>query len=56
MKDKIKKAILKWDEQHISSLLEEDVESLTEVIIKKLSYTKTELVKLGRKFNKRIKE
>ena len=36
MKDKIKKAIIKWDKKHISSLIEEDIESLTEFIKKEL--------------------
>jgi len=36
MKDKIKKAIIKWDKKHISSLIEEDIESLAEVIAKEL--------------------
>jgi hypothetical protein len=34
MKDKIKKAIIKWDKKHISSLIEEDVESLSDCIVK----------------------
>ena len=36
MKEKIKKAIIKWDKKYISSLIEEDVDSLTEFIIKTL--------------------
>lgn len=36
MKEKIKKAIIKWDSKNISSLIEEDVESLAELIAKEL--------------------
>lgn len=36
MKDKIKKAIIEWDKKNISSLIEEDIESLVEFIAKEL--------------------
>lgn len=36
MKEKIKKAIIKWDKKHISSLLDEDIDSLSEFIFKYL--------------------
>jgi len=36
MKDKIKKAIIKWDKKHISSLIKEDIDSLTKFITKEL--------------------
>jgi hypothetical protein len=36
MKEKIKKAILNWNKKHISSLIEEDIESLIEFITKEL--------------------
>jgi hypothetical protein len=39
-KNKIKKAIEDWDKEHISSLIEEDVETLSEHIYKELKNVK----------------
>jgi hypothetical protein len=36
MKEKIKKVIMKWDKKYISSLIEEDIESLAKIIAKEL--------------------
>ena len=36
MFNKIKKLIRNWDKKHISSLIEEDIESLADYIAKKL--------------------
>jgi len=40
MKKQIKKAIINWDKRNISSLIEEDVESLAEYIEKYLKERK----------------
>lgn len=56
MRKKIKKSIIKWDKKHISSLIEEDIESLAEFIANNLEYTRKRLVKTIRRIKRELEK
>ena len=47
MKSIIKQAIINWDKKNISSLEEEDIESLSKTIIRKLNQKLKTIKKVG---------